>query len=148
MIRTTLASALALAAAGAAPMTASAATFNLTGFPLGTSTQTFVPAVDGIGLTFSSEGGNLHFNGEGVGVTGGVSNLWEEGEALIFEFTPSVWDRVSINFSVFREIGGGDQTVRVFDIDNNEIGNFLVENNGTNQNTFPLQIERSKAPRT
>lgn len=73
MIRTTLISALALTAAGAAPMAASAATFNLTGFPLGTTSQS--DEEDGIQLEFSSEGGNLHFNGSGVGVTGGVSNL-------------------------------------------------------------------------
>lgn len=134
MIRTTLLSALALTATAAAPMAAHAATFNLTGFPLGTTSQT--DEEDGIQLEFSSEGGNLHFNGSGVGVTGGVSNLWEEGEALIFEFTPSTWNRVSIEASIFFEVGGGDQRVRVFDAMNNEIGNFLVENARANNNTF------------
>ncbi|MEL7548081.1 MAG: VPLPA-CTERM sorting domain-containing protein [Pseudomonadota bacterium] len=134
MIRTTLASALALGTFAAAPLAASAATFDLFGFPLGTTSQSVTE--DGIELDFSSEGGNLHFNGSGVGVTGGVSNLWEEGEALIFEFTPSTWDRVRIEASVFFEVGGGDQIVRVFDASNTEIANFLVENAASNNNTL------------
>ncbi|WP_159089270.1 VPLPA-CTERM sorting domain-containing protein [Tateyamaria sp. Alg231-49] len=118
----------AVLAVGAMSSGAIAATvFDFTG-ALANLGSTEVFALDGITLDVSSNGGDIHRNSHGIGITGDGSNRIESSsQVLTFEFSAIV----NLSAGVFFEHGDGSEGFDIRDGDSNILGSYSASGDGS-----------------